>query len=423
VNGNLPADFHRLWLGYILAQVATRSATFVFPILAVLQFNASSTEVGLVNATLFAPTFLFTLAAGAWLDGRARRPSLLFAHVVRGALTLLVPLLGLLGGIGVGGLMVIAFAVGVMNALADVTTPTYVPSLVGADGLVPANSRLEATNALTQVAAPGLGGLLMGWVGGFPAMAIFGVAYLSAAGLTLLIRHHEPSYQAATPRANPWRRIVEGLRISAGIPLIRLLAVQAAWFNLFEQAILTIFLVYAVRTLGFGAPLLGFSMAIGALGAVVGSLTAHRLASTMGVRSVLFIGINVASVATVLIPAASGPRWSLVLLISISFILYGYGLTVFNIFSVSLRQRLVPEAVLGRVVATFRFLAFGTIWIGALVGGVTADLLGSRPALVGMVCALICGCLCFGTMITRSIQASPEIRDHIDSLQRNRERV
>ncbi|AVT28456.1 MFS transporter [Plantactinospora sp. BC1] len=398
----LSADFGRLWAAQAVSQVAAKSGLLVLPLLAVLLLDASPGEVGLVNAAQYAPVFVVTLLAGAWLDGRARRPAMLAAHLGRALLLGLAAVMVLADAVHVWLLAAIALQVGCLTALADVAAHTYLPTLVPAASLPAANSRLEATYSVTQIAAPGLGGIAVGAVGGSTLLASLGATYAVAAACLYRIRQPEPP-AGPTRGAGALRRIHEGARFTAGSPPLRSLMVQAAWFNLFEQVILTVYLVHAVRFLHFSPGLLGVTVALGAVGAVCGSALARRIERRVGIRGTLVRGMAVASAAPLAIPLTALPTPVAAALCTVTFLAFGFGLTVFNVYSVSLRQRLAPDHLLGRVTATFRFVTFGTIWIGALVGGVAAELLGTRPAIVLAAAALLLGWVHFA-IVTRRVE-------------------
>ncbi|WP_290051599.1 MFS transporter [Amycolatopsis solani] len=419
MTAGLPPAFAKIWLSHAITQTATKSTAIVLPLLAVVSFDATPGQVGLVNAAQAVPLFLFTLLSGAWLDTHARRPNLLVAHNARAAALLLaVPVLAFADGSGSGVwlLSAIAFTAGTLTALADVTYPVYVPTLVGPAHLVAANSRLEVVSSLTQVAAPGLGGLLIGTLGGTWSVALAGVLYLAGGAAVFLIRTPEGFIRPENTRGRLVRDTVAGARFLARTPMLRLLAAEAAWFNLFEQAVVTAYLVFAVRTLHLSLVELGASMGVGAAGAVLGSGLARRFGRALGMRRVLVAGMFAASAAPALIPAAAAVVRAPAAIAGLSFVLYGFGLAVFNVFSVSMRQLITPKDRLGRVTATFRFVAFGTIWVGALVGGGLGEWLGLEPTLWIAVAALVAGWAVFATRLRALLKAAPELREQTESL-------
>jgi len=445
------ADFGRLWLGQALGEVGERSITLLLPLVAVVGLHASSAQVGLVNAAQYAPVLLLSLYAGGWLSGRPRRPVLVAANLICALLLATVPAAASLGLLSIDLMYAVVFGIGAVTCFGDVSTFAYTPELVGPAQLMGANSRLESTTSIATVAAPGFGGLLMGWFGGSASLTVCAGAYLIAGLSVASIRHRRtgtavvlrPTGVVALPagggaversaartdhvevdyfgakivdtdaavtaavaaaprrRSGTFTRIRQGLRFTWRVPLLRTIGLLAAWFNLFEQAVLTLYVVYAVRTLGFSAGLLGLTMTMGGLGPVIGPMLAGRLGLRLGAARTMLLTLALASAGPLLIPLAQGSKAWTFLLCTVAFMVYGFGLTVFNIFTVTAQQRSTPDELMPQVVATRRFAAYGTIGIGAAAGGAAGQWLGLRPALFIAVVALIIGWAGFSAALLR----------------------
>jgi MFS family permease len=398
----LGPDFARFWLSHVLSNVAAKSMTMVFPLLATISFAATPFEVGVVAAAQYVPVLVVSLFIGIWLDRRPRKPTLLFTDVVGGVLLLLVPVLAGLGSFHIGVLYAIAFGFGSLVAIADVCAQAYVPSLVDESNLVAAIGRLEGAGTLIIVAAPGLGGLLMNWLGGPGAVALGAVLYLLAAVLLLLVSRREKPAPVRTERADVRGEIVAGARFLLSVPMLRTLIGQAALFNLFEQAMLTLYTVYAITVVGVTPALLGLTVTLGAIGSLIGAAVAEHIEQRWGLHKVVLASMAVASISPVLIPVATSPSTSTLVLWSLSFILYGFGLTVYNVFSTSTRQRLTPDRLRGRVSATTRLITFGPLGVGTVLGGALGSLFGTRTGLWISVALLTASFLYFVVAIRRT---------------------
>ncbi|MEU7428123.1 MFS transporter [Streptomyces sp. NPDC040750] len=408
----MPTDFTVFWVGQVLAQIAGRSATVALPLLAVVAFKATPSDVGLVTAAQSAPVFVATLAAGVWVDRTSRRGNLAAAHLIRAACLAALAAASLMGPSPLALLCAVGFLLGVFGALSDVSSQALLPSLVPVDRLLRCNTRIETTTALAQVVAPGVGGLLIGALTGAGAVWPLALSLLAAGALVRLIRAREPLSVQTTPKPDRTPRalfdaVTHGIRVVTGNRLLRLLVVQAAWFNLFEQAVLTLYLVYGIRTLHFSSELVGLTMTLGALGTFIGSFAVRRLRREVGIMPSLVIGIGAASLAPVILPLAAGPDLVTVALCSFSFVVYGFGLTVFNVFSVLIRQRTAPQELLGQVTAAFRAVAFGTIWMGAILGGMAGQYLGLRAGMLAATTALVAGWLVCSVRLRRCATSDP----------------
>ncbi|MFJ5033049.1 MFS transporter [Streptomyces sp. NPDC088560] len=395
-------DYGRFWLSQVLTSVASKSMTMVFPLLATLSFAASPFEVGVVAAAQYVPVLVVTLFVGVWLDRRPRRPTLLFTDVAGGVALLVVPVLSGLDAFRLGVLYAVAFGFGSLVAIAEVCAQAYLPSLVPESDLVAAIGRLEAVFTLVVVAAPGLGGLLMNWLGGSGAVLTGAVLYLIAALVLMTVTRREPPVAVPQTRERVAGEIAAGARFLLSVPLLRTLIGQAALFNFFEQAMLTLYTVYAASAVGITPALLGLTVTLGAIGSMLGAVAAAQAERRWGLRRVVVAGMAIASVAPVLIPLAADPSALTVTVWSVSFVLYGFGLTVYNVFSTSTRQRLTPDRLRGRVAATTRLVAYGPLSAGTLLGGTLGSLFGTRTGLWIAVALLAASFLHFVVAIRRT---------------------
>ncbi|WP_031170638.1 MFS transporter [Streptomyces durhamensis] len=398
----LNRDFGRFWVSQVLTSVASKSMTMVFPLLATLSFAASPFEVGVVAAAQYVPVLVVTLFIGMWLDRRPRRPTLLFTDVAGGAALLVVPVLSGLDQFRIGVLYAVAFAFGSLVAIAEVCAQAYLPSLVEESDLVSAIGRLEAVFTLVVVAAPGLGGLLMNWLGGSGAVLTGAVLYLIAALILVTVTRREPPVLAPPTRERISAEIAAGARFLLSASLLRTLIGQAALFNFFEQAMLTLYTVYAASVVGITPALLGLTVTLGAIGSMLGAVAAAQAERRWGLRRVVVASMAIASLAPVLIPLAADPTPLTVTIWSASFVLYGFGLTVYNVFSTSTRQRLTPDRLRGRVAATTRLVAYGPLSAGTLLGGGLGSLFGARTGLWIAVALLVAAFVRFAVTVRRT---------------------
>jgi MFS family permease len=397
------SDFLKLWAGETISQIGAQVTVLALPLTAIISLDASPGQLGLLTAAQFAPVLLITLFAGVWLDRHRKRPALIVANLGRAVLLGLVPLLYLLDSLTMTALYGIAFLAGLLTAIFDVAYVVYLPSLVARDKLVEANARLESTYSIALIGGPGLGGLLVQALTAPIAVLVDAVSYLAAAVSVGWIRRPEPPPARVARPASTWAEIGPGMAATLRDPVLRPLAAQSAWFNLFEQYILTLYLLYGLRDLHLSAGLLGAIMAIGSVGALFGAFVAARAGATLGVGRTLVWSATLSCAAFAFVPAAAGPPLAAAAVLAAGLFLGGFGLAVFNVHSLSLRAAIVPERLLGRVTATYRFLVFGTIPLGGLLGGFLGGLLGLRTALVIAVIALVAGAAVFARTRVRAV--------------------
>jgi MFS family permease len=359
--------------------IGTQVSVLALPLTAILVLGATPQQLGLLGAAEFSPFLVVTLLAGAWIDRRRKRPVLVAADLGRALLLGLVPVLSLAHALRVEHLYVIAFLTGTLTVGFDIAYQSVLPGLVPRHRLEQANGRLQASASAAQVGGPGLGGILVQLLSAPFAVAIDALSYVASVVALMLIRTPEP--RPAPPQVGLRRQIRDGLRAAFGNPYLRALTGAAASFNLFEQLTLTAFLLYATRQLELSAGLLGTIIAFGGAGALLGSLLAARVAERYGSGRTMVGGLAVSCASFTALPLAAGPGALTFALLVTGFALHGVGLGLFNVQLISLRQAITAPELLARVTASYRLAAYGTIPLGALLGGLLGATIGLRATL------------------------------------------
>lgn len=374
-------DFRKLWGGQTVSLLGSRVTELALPLTAIVLLDASPAQLGLLNAAQYLPVLCVTLLAGVIADRARRRPLLIGANLGRAAVLTLVPMLAWTQGLSIGALCVIAFVTGVLTAQFDVAYQAYLPALVPKEQLVEGNSKLQASRSVAETAGQGLGGALIQWLTAPVAILVDCLGYLVAAAALLRIRTPEVRPVRAA-RTSVRKDVAEGLRVTLRSRLLRVIMFHASWYNLLWDVVLVVFPLYGIRVLGLGPAGLGGVVAAGSIGALGGSLAAGRLGARLGVGRAMVFGMAVASAATLLLPLAPGPGATGIAVLVAGYVLNGFGIAVFNIHSITLRQATVPGHLIGRVSATFRFVTWAVIPAGGLLGGLLATVFGPRTALL-----------------------------------------
>lgn len=375
-------DFTRLWGGETISLVGSQVTDMALPLTAILTLHATAFGIGLLNVARYAPFVLVSLFAGVWFDRRRRRPTLIVSNFGRAILIGLIPLASALHVLSMGLLYVVAFCAGLLTVMFDVGILSYVPGLVEQRHLAEANSKITVSYSVAGICGPGLAGFLVGALSAPVALTVDAVSYLVSATALSRIRKVEQAPEQPEVRPSVFSSIAEGLRTVVGSRILRHLATQSATFNLFENVLTTIFLVYAVRILGFGPTPLGFVVGAGSVGALLGAVLASRIGNRLGFGRTLWLSTLVACVSPLLLLAPRGSGPVSMVLISAALAVHGFHLAIFNINALTLRQTVTPNRLLGRMNASYRLVLFGTVPIGALLGGSLASLFGLRAALV-----------------------------------------
>jgi MFS family permease len=375
-------DFLKLWGGETISQFGYQVTTLALPLTAILTLSATPGQMGVLNAATYLPFLFLTLFAGVWVDRQRRRPILIASNAGRLIVLGSVPVLAFAHVLRIEYVYLAALLVGVGTVMFDLAYQSYLPSLVDRADLVEGNSKLQVSASAAQVGGPGLGGLLVQLLTAPTALLTNALSYLVSIISLIAIRRPEPAPPTEeTGKRRIWRDIAEGLRFTFGNATLRACAMEAAMYNVAFLIMETIFLIYATRQLGLSPGLIGVIISTGAVGALLGSLLPKRLGQRFGIGPTVIWSVIVATVAPVLVPLATGPRPVLILMLIASFFIGGGAAIICSIHVVSLRQSITPDRLLGRMTASYRFLTFGLIPIGALLGGFLGDRIGLRATL------------------------------------------
>ena len=401
-------NFLKLWTAETISQLGTQVTLLGLPLIAILLLKANAFEVGLLGTAEFLPFILFGLPAGAWVDRLRRRPILIIGDLGRVLSLGSIPLVYELGHLTLLQLYVVAFVTGVLTVFFDVSYQSYLPSLVDRDQLVEGNAKLEGSRATAQLAGPGLAGGLIQWIGAPLAIIADAISYLGSACFIFLIRRPEPPVEPHGPEGKPKIRaeIAHGLRYVLGNPLLRAIAACTASSNLFSQIGFSVLILYSVRRLGLNPGQIGLIFAIGNVGSLLGAFSGSAVARRLGIGRTIVVSALVFGPPWLLVPLAPS-SFPYPFLIGALFV-GGFGGVIYNMNQVGLRQAITPLRMQGRMNATMRFMVWGTIPIGAFLGGVLGNSIGLRPTLW---VAGIGGCLPFLPVLlspVRNLRAIPE---------------
>ena len=372
-------DFRRLWIGETVSQFGTMISQLALPLVAILVVHASTFEVGLLTTFETIAFLLVGLPAGAWVDRMRYRWVLVANDLVRAAAIGSIPLVDAFGRLHIAQLYVVALTTSVSTVFFDVAYQSYLPQLVDRSLLVEGNAKLQASESVSQVAGPSLGGLLIQWLTAPYAVAIDAVSFLWSALWVGLIRQRPPRPERK-PDRHLGREIKEGLSFVLGNRLLRAIAMCTGSSNLFSSIGIAVFYVLLARDLHVSAGLIGLITATSAVGGLIGSLVAGRFARRLGQGPAIWISSLLIAPFGFVAPFVQH-NWTLALLAGAQIFSWMF-VVLYNITQVSFRQGLCPPALLGRMNATMRFLVWGTMPLGGLIGGALGSWLGVRETLL-----------------------------------------
>ena len=369
-------DVRLLWTGETVTALGTAVSSVAMPLVALEVLNAGVFAVTLLMAATWLPWLVVGLPAGAWVDRLPKRPVLVLCDAVSAALLLSVPLAAAAGVLTVTQLLAVSLGLGTASVFFRTAWTAYVPTVVPAGSLVPANALLHGGESAAQVAGPGLGGLLAAAVGAVGAVVADAASFLLSLVCVLRVRAVEVR---ATERPRHLRaEVAEGLRLVLGDPVLRNLVLHGAVANLPLVGYGALAVAFLVREADQGPVAVGLLVAVAGLGGVVGAALSTRVVRALGSARALVALKAGAGPCALLIPLADD-GWRVGLFAAGTF-LVGAGVVAGNVVSTSFRQTYVPPELLGRVMSAMQFCNLGTIPLGAVLAGVLADGLGTRTA-------------------------------------------
>ena len=399
-------DFLKLWTGETISLLGSQITFLALPLTAVTVLDATPFEMGLLGAVEFAPFLLLSLVAGVWADRLPRRPILMVANVGRAILLSIIPLLALNQGLTMNSLYIIAFGVGVLTVFFDVAYQSYLPVLVAREQLVEGNSKLEGSRSVAEIAGPALAGGLVQTFTAPIAIAVDAISFLGSAFFLGLIRRKEEVRKQAEMWKPIWTEIREGLDVVFHSPILRSIAGCTATNNFFSNVRFAVLTIYVVRELGVEPGLLGIIFAVGSVGALIGAFWGSAIARRWGVGPTLIGAILVGSIGALALPAAQGPFVFAVAMLILGWFVPSLANPVYNITQVSLRQAITPHHLQGRMNASMRFIVWGTIPLGSLIGGVLGEVIGIHTTLlVGAIGGLLAVTWVFFSPVRRLMHA------------------
>ncbi|WP_306368984.1 MFS transporter [Nocardiopsis sp. CC223A] len=404
----LGRDFRWFFASRALADTGTEMGAIAIPLMAIVLLRASPGEVGVIGALSTAAFLVIGLPAGVWVDRARRWPILFTGALCHGLVLLSIPLAWYAGVLTLWQVYACVLIGGATTVFTRVAQQSHLPSLVPDGGLLRANSALTGASSTASIAGRGAGGYLV-QVAGAPAVVLFNAFTVIGSALALLpIRRREPE---SVPRAGTRLAadIREGVRFVVGHRLLRPVAVASVITNLGLNALIVMVPV-AVLADGGGEGRVGLFFMVGGVGILLGSLAAGPIAARLGRGRCLWPTGLCAGAGALAVPFVGEGVWFWVA--AGGWALNQFAVGVHNVVQVSLRQEVTPDAMLGRMTATMRFLLTGTLTLSAAWSGAVAQTWGVCAAL--WIGAGLCGLSWLPLLLSplRSIREIPqEYRD------------
>ncbi|HEY1354224.1 MAG TPA: MFS transporter [Ktedonobacteraceae bacterium] len=383
-------DFLKVWAGQTISLCGSQVTLLAFPLTAILVLHASAAQMGFLQAAEFAPFLLIGLAVGVWVDRLPRRPVMIIADIGRFLLIGCIPLVAVFHILNIYEMYVIAFAVGTLTIFFDVAYRSYLPSLISREQLIDGNSKLELTASAAELIGPGLGGVLIQLLSAPISLLVDTFSFLLSALSLGLIRSNEPPPARPAEQSKLLPEISKGLRLLLRNPLLGPLAWSSINITLCTNISTAVYILYATTALHISPIVLGIIYAVGGVSAIPGAMINNWITQRLGIGVTAIIAVFIYACGGLLVPLALGPQPIVIAILMLSQFFVGLTFVIWNINQLSLRQMLTPNAFLGRVNASYRFLVWGAIPIGAVIGGGLGTIFGLHTALfIGAISTMI----------------------------------
>jgi MFS family permease len=376
------------------------------PLCAVLLLKATPAQMGMLGAAAAMPFALFALPAGVVLDRNRKLPILLASKALQAIALFSIPLAYWFGALSVSWMYAVAFISGACNVIGGGAEQVFLTNLIGRERLMDAQSKFAATDSGARLLAPGLAGVLIQWLTAPYAVLLNALGFVASILLLRNLKAADP--KPAPSDKHPLRDIRDGLRFIWDQPLLRTLAWSAGAWHILFYGYAALHVIFATRELGMTPGMLGVAHMIGGLGVLASSMMLKPLTRRYGPGGTLLIGMGLTAVAftlTPLIPANlfGSQMASAAACAAMSFFL-DCGVMLFFMPYSAMRQKVTPDAYLGRMVSTMRFLTIAVAPLGALSAGYLGEHFSVRAA---MACVAVGGILLTACMAMAASMHEP----------------
>jgi MFS family permease len=410
----MSSDFWKFWAGQTISNLGSSFTQWAVPIL-VYDLTHSALNLGVATAATFLPYLLLGLPLGAWMDRVDRKRAMIALDSLNAVVILSIPLVATFGDLNVWLIYAVTFIQSTIFIAFSAGEFAAIPSLVSKEDLVMANGRIQASYSGAQVAGPLLAGALLSvlpltWVLTFDA----GSFAISALSLSLVRRSFNVAGDEPKERKSILHDVREGLRYVLSHPVLRNISVMMALINFVGASTYAQLVLFATERLDASKREIGLLFAAGSAGVVVTGLLAGRLRKRFSFTALAMTSLMLMGACTIVF---AGMRWYWA---ALPFWTAAGGLGIlFNINTGSLRQAIVPNHLLSRVLSIAAVLAWSAIPAGALVGGWVISATGNVALVYGVIGILT---ICIAAFF-RFFTALGDAQRYVDERQAEEERV
>ena len=350
----------------------------------------------------------FGLFSGPWIDRSRRRIVLVVTDLGSAAALASVAVAHFLFELHIEHLHAVAFVNGSLGIFNEVASRSYLPSLIGRDRLLEANSKIAASDSVVEQIGFSVGGFIAQLASAIAASIVQTVTFLVSGLLILAIRKPKPAPTKPATRPNIRREMGDVYRFIGSNQTLLVMTISGVTLAGAGGIIGGMITLFAISEIGFQPGPPGVMYGIGGVSSLIGALFATRVTNRLGVGNTMVLGASIYGVIGFLIPLAPTQIW----IAAIFFILpqlFGDGFMIMHdINRRSLQQSIIPENYLGRVIGAMKVSEMAAALIGVAIAGVVAETVGLRAALfIGSALMVIAAVVLLHPAI-RTIKTIPE---------------
>lgn len=375
--------FSRIWAAYTLSQFGSQLTLFALPIIAAIILNSSPQQISYLVVAETAPSLIFGLFVGVWVDRFEKRKILIYSNFLRSIFLLIIPISAYLGSLEIAHLYIVAFFVGIVTVFYDVAFWTYISSAVSPGKYLNSNSKLAFSRSSADMSAPAISGFLIQLITA-PFVIIFdSVSFLISGLLFLTLPKEKVQEKKSVIKTNIFTDIFAGLAKIKNDKIISSLIWRAFTWNFLYNVGWVVFILYLTRVIQLDTWEIGIVISGIGIGYLIGSLVNGVVTKRIGLgKSVVASSLICALVSCLLLPVSKYVAIGEVITLTVLLTIFGLSAAVYNINQFTIRQLTVSSEYMGRINAVFRFSTWSAIPIGALLGGIIAEIYSIEVAIL-----------------------------------------
>jgi len=373
-------NFRRFWAGQAVSEIGDQVTVLVLPLIAVSLLLASPTQVGVLTAAIWLPSLL-SLVVGAWVEQqRRKRAVMIVADLFRALVLLSLPAAFWFGVLSLVQLYAVALLTGTAHVVFDTAYPSFFVRLVSREQYLEANSKLATTRSAASIAGPAVGGVLIQTLTAPVAVVLDALSFVFSAWQVRRVKVSD----AVPDRVEHSlaRRSAAGVSYVTRHPYLRPSLGCSSTMNLFVFMSAPLVILFANRTLGLSAGVIGVAFGIGATGGLLGAVSAGWLARHLGVGPVIAAASVLYPSAVAIIALADGPTWLRAAALAGAELVGSFAVMCFDIPHNALRATVTPDQMRSRVAGAYSSVNYGIRPLGALIGGLLGSWIGVRETLL-----------------------------------------